>query len=58
MTPALSGPPGFRAFARVASRIGKGASLRWWVGDPAAQESIVYDPALRAALLHSLLLAS
>jgi spermidine/putrescine transport system permease protein len=36
----------------------EGASLRWWVGDPAAQESIVYDPALRAALLHSLLLAS
>ena len=36
----------------------EGASLRWWVGDPAAQESIVYDPATRAALLHSLLLAS
>jgi len=36
----------------------EGASLRWWVGDPAAQESIMYDPALRAALLHSLLLAS
>ena len=36
----------------------EGASLRWWVGDPAAQESIVYDPALRAALLHSLVLAS
>ena len=34
------------------------SSLRWWVGDPTAQESIVYDPALRAALLHSLLLAS
>ena len=36
----------------------EGVSLRWWVGDPAAQESIVYDPALRAALLHSLVLAS
>jgi spermidine/putrescine transport system permease protein len=36
----------------------EGASLRWWVGDPAAQESIVYDPALRAALFHSVLLAS
>ncbi|MGH2596998.1 MAG: ABC transporter permease [Actinomycetota bacterium] len=36
----------------------EGASLRWWVGDPTAQESILYDPALRAALVHSLLLAS
>ena len=36
----------------------EGPSLRWWVGDPTAQESIVYDPALRAALLHSVLLAS
>lgn len=36
----------------------EGSSLRWWVGDPAAQESIVYDPELRAALIHSLVLAS
>jgi spermidine/putrescine transport system permease protein len=36
----------------------EGFSLRWWVGDPAAQESIVYDPEARAALLHSLVLAS
>jgi spermidine/putrescine transport system permease protein len=36
----------------------EGAGLRWWLGDPAAQESIMYDPAIRAALLHSLLLAS
>ena len=34
-----------------------GFSLRWWVGDPAAQESIVHDPATRAALLQSLKLA-
>jgi spermidine/putrescine transport system permease protein len=36
----------------------EGFSLRWWVGDPAAQESIVYDPEARTALLHSLVLAS
>ena len=36
----------------------EGFSLRWWVGDPAAQESIVHDPELRAALLQSLKLAS
>jgi spermidine/putrescine transport system permease protein len=36
----------------------EGFSLRWWMGDPAAQESIAYDPELRAALLHSVVLAS
>ena len=36
----------------------EGFSLRWWIGDPAAQESIVHDPATRAALLQSLKLAT
>ena len=35
----------------------EGFSLRWWVGDPAAQESILYDPFTRSALEHSLWLA-
>jgi spermidine/putrescine transport system permease protein len=35
----------------------EGFSLRWWVGDPEAQSSIVYDPELRVSLLHSLTLA-
>lgn len=34
-----------------------GFSLRWWVGDPGAQESILYDPSTRSALEHSLWLA-
>ena len=36
----------------------EGFSLRWWVGDPAAQESILYDQATRSALEHSLWLAT
>jgi spermidine/putrescine transport system permease protein len=35
----------------------EGFSLRWWIGNPRAQESLVYDPDLRGALLHSLTLA-
>jgi len=35
----------------------EGFSLRWWVGDPATQESILYDPSTRSALEHSLWLA-
>ena len=36
----------------------EGLSLRWWIGEPAAEESLVYDPETRAALRHSLLLAT
>ena len=36
----------------------QGFSLRWWVGDPSAAESIVYDPETRTRLAHSLVLAS
>ena len=36
----------------------EGLSLRWWVGDPAAEESILFDPATRTALVHSLTLAT
>ena len=36
----------------------EGFSFRWWVGNPAAQESIAYEPEVRAALLHSLALVS
>ena len=36
----------------------EGSSLRWWIGDPAAGESIAYDPETRAGLVHSLVLAS
>ena len=36
----------------------EGFSLRWWVGDPEAEESIVFDPDTRTALAHSLVLAS
>ena len=35
----------------------EGFSLRWWVGNPAAQESILFDPSTRSALEHSLWLA-
>lgn len=35
----------------------EGFSLRWWVGDPAAQESILFDSSTRSALEHSLWLA-
>ncbi len=36
----------------------QGFSLRWWIGDPSAAESIVYDPETRSRLAHSLVLAS
>lgn len=36
----------------------EGFSLRWWIGRPRAQESILYNPDVRTALAHSLLLAS
>ncbi len=36
----------------------EGASLRWWVGDPAAGESIAYDSETRDRLVHSLVLAT
>ena len=36
----------------------QGFSLRWWIGDPSAAESIVYDPETRTRLAHSLVLAS
>ena len=35
----------------------EGFSLRWWVGNPRDQESLLFDPDLRSALLHSLMLA-
>ena len=35
----------------------QGFSLRWWMGDPSAAESIVYDPETRTRLAHSLVLA-
>ncbi len=35
----------------------QGFSFRWWVGDPNAQESLLYDPALRQAIFQSLRLA-
>ena len=35
----------------------EGFSLRWWIGRPRDQSSLLYDPDLRAALLHSLTLA-
>ncbi len=35
----------------------EGFSLYWWVGRPRDQLSLVYDPELRGALLHSLTLA-
>jgi spermidine/putrescine transport system permease protein len=34
----------------------EGFSLRWWVGSPREQASLMYDPELRGALLHSLTL--
>lgn len=36
----------------------QGFSLRWWIGDPSAAESIAYDPGTRSRLAHSLVLAS
>ena len=36
----------------------EGFSLRWWIGDPRDRSSLVFDPELRGALLHSLTLAS
>ena len=35
----------------------EGFSLYWWVGRPRDQLSLVYDPQIRRALLHSLTLA-
>jgi spermidine/putrescine transport system permease protein len=35
----------------------EGFSLGWWVGDAGDQVSIVYDPVLRRALVHSIFLA-
>jgi spermidine/putrescine transport system permease protein len=35
----------------------QGFSFRWWVGNPAAQESLLYDPALRQAVSQSLRLS-
>ena len=43
---------------RHSSHIGKGFGLRWWVGKPRREKSIVYDRRLRAALADSLALAS
>jgi spermidine/putrescine transport system permease protein len=36
----------------------QGFSLRWWVGDPRANESLWYDPELRTAMIQSLRLAT
>ena len=36
----------------------EGLSLRSWIGDPPAGESIAYDPETRARLFHSLVLAT
>jgi spermidine/putrescine transport system permease protein len=35
----------------------EGFSLRWWVGNPRDQESLLYDPELRRALVHTVALA-
>jgi len=35
----------------------QGFSLRWWVGDPTAAESLLYRPELRASVVHSVWLA-
>ncbi len=35
----------------------QGLSFRWWVGDPTAQESLLYRPDLRAAMAQSVRLA-
>ncbi len=35
----------------------EGFSLRWWVGNPRDQESLLYDPELRLALVHTVALA-
>lgn len=35
----------------------QGFSLRWWVGDPAAAESLWYDPGLHLALIHTVRVA-
>ncbi len=35
----------------------EGFSLRWWVGNPRDQASLLYDPELRRALVHTVALA-
>ena len=35
----------------------EGFSLRWWVGNPRDEESLLYDPELRRALVHTVSLA-
>ncbi len=36
----------------------QGFSFRWWVGNPGAQESLLYRPDLRASVVHSVWLAT